>query len=84
MTYFVTIQDKALYGEPDVAIAAWVVAVLRRGDVKVHRASDGNLVLDAPAKWVGIVDAICAGLQAAARGEELPEVTAAPKARKRS
>lgn len=67
------------------AIDAWIVAVLQRGGVKVHRAKDGNLdILDAPAKWVGIVDALCAGIHAAARGEELPEVTAAPKTRKRS
>lgn len=67
------------------AIDDWIVAVLQRGGVKVHRASDGNLdVLDAPAKWVGIVDALCAGIHAAARGQELPEVTAAPKAKKRS
>lgn len=66
------------------AIDDWIVAVLRRGGVKVQRASDGNLDLfDAPAKWVGIFDALCAGLHAAARGEELPEITAAPKARKR-
>lgn len=70
--------------EETAAIDAWIVAVLQRGGVEVHRASDGNLdVLDAPAKWVGIVDALCAGLHAAARGEELPEVTAAPKAKAR-
>ena len=62
------------------AIDAWIVTVLRRGGVKVHRASDGNLdILDAPAKWVAIVDALSVGIHAAARGEELPEVTAAPK-----
>ena len=66
------------------AIDAWIIAVFRRGGVKVHRASDGNLdILDAPAKWVAITDALCAGIHAAARGEELPEITAAPKERKK-
>lgn len=67
------------------AIDAWIVAVLQRGGVKVHRAKDGNLdLVDAPAKWVAIIQALCGGVHAAARGEELPEVTSAPKTRKRS
>ena len=70
------------------AIDAWIVAVLRRGGVKVQRARDGALNLfDAPAKWVNIVEGLCAGLHAAARGEELPPIAPeekAPKAKKRS
>jgi hypothetical protein len=66
------------------AIDAWIDAVLKRGGVKVHRASDGNLdLLDAPAKWVAIVDALCSGIYAAARGQELPEVTTAPKEKRK-
>lgn len=66
------------------AIDTWIVAVLQRGGVKVHRASDGNLdILDVPAKWVALIDALCAGIHAAARGQELPEVTSAPKAAKK-
>lgn len=66
------------------AIDAWIIAVLRRGGLKVSRARDGNLdILDAPAKWVGITEALCDGIYAAARGEELPEVTAAPTGVKR-
>jgi len=60
--------------------------VAKLAGMKVHRAKDGNLdIFDAPAKWVAIIDALCAGLHAAARGEELPEVTSAPtpKAKKR-
>jgi hypothetical protein len=53
--------------------------------VKARRASDGNLdLLDAPAKWVTIVDALCSGIYAAIRGQELPEVTAAPKEKRKS
>ncbi len=67
-------------GAQVAAIDAWIVAVLQRGGVKVHFASDGNLdLVDAPAKWVNVVNALCSGIHAAARGEELPEVTAAPK-----
>jgi hypothetical protein len=66
------------------AIVSWIVAVLQRGGLKVHRASDGNLdLIDTPAKWVGIIEALCAGIHAAARGQELPEITTAPKTRKR-
>ena len=67
------------------AIDAWIARVLQRGGVKVRRARDGALdLLDAPAKWVALVDALCAGIHAAARGEELPEITAAePKTKKR-
>lgn len=62
------------------AIDAWIFAVLQRGGVKVRRARDGALNLfDAPAKWVAIFDALSAGIRAAARGEELPEITAEPK-----
>lgn len=61
------------------AIDAWIVAVLRRGGVKVSLASDGNLdIVDAPTKWVAIIDALCTGIFAMARDQELPEVTAAP------
>lgn len=60
------------------AIDAWIIAVLRRGGMKVRRARDGALdLIDAPAKWVAIFDALCAGIHAVARGEELPEVAAA-------
>lgn len=66
------------------AIDDWIVAVLQRGGVKVHRASDGNLdLLDVPAKWVALIDALCAGIHASARGQELPEVTSAPKTAKK-
>jgi hypothetical protein len=66
------------------AIDAWIDAVLRRSGVKVRRTSDGNLdLLDTPAKWVAIVDALCSGIYAAARGQELPEVTTAPKEKRK-
>lgn len=58
------------------AIDAWIIAVLRRGGVTVSRAKDGALNLfDVPAKWANIIDGLCAGLHAAARGEELPEIS---------
>jgi hypothetical protein len=67
------------------AIDAWIEAVLKRGGVRIRRASDGNLdLIDAPAKWVAIVDALCSGIYAAARGQELPEVTAAPKEKRKT
>lgn len=76
--------DEAVDDDPGqtAAIDAWIVAVLQRGGIKVHRARDGGLdLLDAPAKWVAIFDALCAGIHAAARGAELPEIAAPePKA----
>jgi hypothetical protein len=76
-------------GAPDdpaqtAAVDAWIIAVFQRGGVKVHRASDGNLdLIDAPAKWIRIVDALCAGIHAACRGEELPEVESATVPRRK-
>ena len=73
-------------GDPALAIMIdnWIIAVLRRGGLKVQLASDGNLdILDVPAKWVRIIDALGAGIHAAARGEPLPEVTEAPKTAKK-
>ncbi len=74
------------------AIDTWIAAVLVRGGVKVGRAKDGALNLfDVPMKWALLVDALSAGIHAAARGEELPEIAAEepkavrmPKAKKRS
>ena len=65
------------------AINSWIVAVLRRGDVKVRQKA-GALLIEAPARWVAIVEAMCAGLHATARGEALPEVTTSePKVKRR-
>lgn len=68
-----------------VAIGAWIDAVLKRGGVKTRRDRDGNLDLTgAPAKWVAIVEALCSGIYAAVRGQELPEVTVAPKEKRKA
>lgn len=58
---------------PDIDV--WVEAVLRRGGVRVHRfGGDALGLVDVPAKWARIIDALVAGIHAAARGEQLPEV----------
>lgn len=63
------------------AIDAWIAAVLRRGGVRVVSFPDGSLnLVDVPQKWVAIVDALSAGIHAAARDEELPEVTVPSRA----
>jgi hypothetical protein len=70
------------------AINEWIVTVLHRGGVKTrHPSSDGPLLLvDVPAKWTAIIEALCLGIHAAARGQELPDLAdaAAPRARRRS
>jgi hypothetical protein len=84
---FVPLNDDEEDDDPGqtAAIDAWIEAVLKRGGVKVRRARDGNLdLIDAPAKWVAIVEALCSGIYAAARGQELPEVTAAPKEKRKA
>jgi hypothetical protein len=64
------------------AIDTWIVAVLQRGGVKSSYAR-GNFDFEAPPKWAAIITALRAGVHAAARGQELPEITE-PKAKKRS
>lgn len=56
------------------AIDGWIATVLRRGGMKVSRAASGKLVIDGPAEWVVIVEVLCAGIYAAARGQELPDI----------
>jgi hypothetical protein len=81
--------DDAADADDDPAQTAtinnWIVAVLQRGGAKVRRARDGSFnLIDAPAKWVVIAEALSAGIHAAARGEKLPEIAVAElKARKR-
>jgi hypothetical protein len=72
-------------GGQAAAIDAWIAAVLKRGGVKVHHAHDGALdLIDVPAKWAAIFDALSAGIHAVARGQELPKIAAPElKARKR-
>jgi hypothetical protein len=56
------------------AIGDWIAAVLRRGGLKAIRLSDGKLLVDGPPKWCAVVDVLCAGIYAAARGQELPDI----------
>jgi hypothetical protein len=60
-----------------VAIDAWIADVLARGGIKVHRApSDGKRGIEVPAsvpkKFTAVLHALCNGIHAVARGEELP------------
>jgi hypothetical protein len=56
-------------------IDTWIIAVLRRAGVRVHVFSDASIgLVDVPAKWSRVVDALSAGIHAVARGEELPEI----------
>ena len=67
------------------AIGAWINTVLRRGGVEARCDRDGNLNLgDTPVKLGAVVEALCAGIYAAARGQELPEITAAPKRKRKT
>ena len=66
--------------DADVQLAcevdAWIIAVLRRAGVKVHVYSGdrGIGLVDVPGKWARVIDALSAGIHAAARGEALPKV----------
>lgn len=68
------------------AIDGWIDAVLLRHDVDFKRSPDGSLMLAVPQKWHTILDVLIAGIYAAARGQELPDLSStdpkAPKAPK--
>lgn len=55
----------------------WIIAVLRRAGVKVHvfGSDHGIGLVDVPNKWARVIDALSAGIHAAARGEKLPTIT---------
>lgn len=68
------------------AIDAWITIVLEDSGVKVKRTRGRLDFVDVPAKWLVVLQRLCAGIHAAARGEELPEAEAEvspPKAKKR-
>lgn len=68
------------------AIDAWITTVLADSGVKVKRTRGRLDFVDVPAKWLVVIQRLCAGIHAAARGEELPEAEAeaeVPKAKKR-
>ncbi len=56
------------------AIDGWIDAVLLRHDVDFKRSPNGSLMLAIPQKWHTILDVLIAGIYAAARGQELPEL----------
>lgn len=72
------------------AIEQWIRSVLGRcGIVTIKmRASDGGDpvlgLVGVPQKYATAIDALCQGIHAAARGEELPELVPAPAPKKRS
>ena len=60
------------------AIDGWIDAVLMRNDVEFVRSSDGTLTLDCPPKWAAVMATLISGLNAAARGQELPDLPRPP------
>lgn len=69
------------------AIDGWIDAVLLRHDVDFKRDRDGELSLNVPKKWAGVLKMLLAGITAAALGQELPELPnvpppAAPRSKK--
>lgn len=60
------------------AIDGWVDAVLMRNDVEFTRSRDGTLTIQAP-KLRPVLSVLIDGIYAAARGQELPDLPAAPK-----
>ena len=65
------------------AIDAWITTVLEDSGVKVRRSRGKLDFVDVPAKWLVVLQRLRAGIHAAARGEELPEVEAEPPPKKR-
>ena len=60
------------------AIDGWIDAVLMRNDVEFVRSSDGTLTLDCAPKWAAVLATLIDGLNAAARGQELPDLPRPP------
>jgi hypothetical protein len=60
-------------------IDAWITVVLQDSGIKVRRKRDGLDFVDVPAKWLVVLQRLRAGIHAAARGQELPDVEAEPE-----
>lgn len=57
----------------------WCLAICRRAGVRVHVFADGTTgLVDVPAKYVAVIDALSFALACLARGEELPELAPMP------
>lgn len=67
----------------DEAIDRFVLELCHRADVKVHTFPDGTRgLINVPAKYVAVIDAMHVALVSVARGDGLPEF-ATPPPRKR-
>lgn len=71
------IEDDADPGQTAV-IEGWIDAVLLRHDIDFTRDGAGELALKVPKKWAGLLEMLLAGITAAARGQELPELPNVP------
>lgn len=56
------------------AIDGWIDAVLLRNDVDFTRSADGSLSIDVAPKWAVVIGMLVEGINAAARGGELPDL----------
>jgi hypothetical protein len=64
------------------AIDGWIDALLMRCDVDFSRDKDGTLTVTAPSQWYRVIMTLIEGVNAAARGQELPDLPSVPKTAK--
>lgn len=60
------------------AIDGWIDMVLLRHDVDFKRSPNGALMLAVPQRWNMVLDVLIAGIYAASRGQELPDLPSLP------
>jgi len=65
------------------AIDAWIDAVLLRHDIEFTRSSTGKIVFGCSPDWASVLEILFAGIDALARGQQLPELpSASPRPKK--
>lgn len=65
-------------------LEAWMVEVCHRAGVRVHRFDDGSMgLVDVPAKYVAVIDALHCALISLLKNQGLPELAPAPLPKRR-
>lgn len=65
------------------ATDAWIDTVLLRHDIDFTRSSTGKIVFSCSPEWAAVLEMLVAGIEAAARGQELPDLPSeAPRSKK--
>jgi hypothetical protein len=77
--YDATPRDEDNDSARTAAIDDWIGIVLGDSGIKVKRTRTGLDFCDVPEKWLVVLQRLRAGIHAAARGQELPDVEPEPE-----